>query len=242
MQNEVFPTILYGILIVPSLYLLGSFVRPFLRFPDIKMEGIVYFALGLGLFSYYAVAIGHLKLLDRPAILVFLALVYALRWRFLNEFRLWLFELWIFLTQGKKISYQLLVVAFLFMVGLTFLLCFVPETANDSLCYQLNIPKIFAKHHSTQPLFYDLNSYMPMMMQHLYTASLVLGSSVLAKLFHWITGILLFFSVFVTIFQTTQRKLLALFCALVLWLTPASMKYPRLTSTSPWRCFFSCRS
>ena len=220
MPNEVLRTILYGILIVPSLYPTGSFVRAFLRFPDIKMEGIVYVALGLGTFSYYVAVMGHLKLLDRQAILGFVALVYAFRWRRLSELRSWLSEVWIFFTREKKIIYQGYAVVFLLMAGMTFLLCFVPETANDSLCYQLNIPKIFAKYHSTRPLFYDPNSYMPMLMQHLYAAALALGNPVLAKLFHWFTGILLFFAVFLTIFQTTQRKLLALFCALVLWLTP----------------------
>ncbi|MFH1799445.1 MAG: hypothetical protein ABH891_01170 [Candidatus Omnitrophota bacterium] len=238
MQNEIFSTIFYGVLIFPSFYLLGSFIRPFLRFPDIKMEGIIYFALGLGAFAYYTVAIGHLKLLDRPAILVFLALIYALRWRSLNKFRRWLYELWAFLTQEKRVSYQLFVAAFLLTAGLTFLVCFVPETANDSLCYQLNLPKIFAKYHSTRPLFYDFNSYMPMLMQHLYAVALVLGSPALAKLFHWITGILLFFAVFLVIFQTTQRKLLALFCALVLWLTPTCINEVASTYVDVAASFF----
>lgn len=229
MVPEMLGTILYGVLILPSLYLMGSFTRPFVKFQDSKMEGIVYTALGLGIFSYYAVIMGHLKLLDRPVILGFLALVFALRWRFLDEFRRWLSTLWTFLSDGKSLTYRFCAIVFLLTSVMTFRLCFMPETANDSLCYQLNIPKIFAKYHSTQPLFYDLNSYMPMLMQHLYTMALVLGSPALAKLFHWGTGILLFFAVFLMVFQRTQRKVLALFCALALWLTPTCIN--EVTST-----------
>jgi len=211
----------YFALVFPACYLLGSWFRPFLKLSEPKMAGVVYFGLGLGLLAYFVVVAGHANALQRPVLFAFLAVLYAFRWKSLGDFTAWISEIWFFLTRGQGKSYRFFWAAFLLTALFTLALCFVPETANDSLCYQLNLPKVFASHHSTRPLFYDLNSQMPFLMQHLYAAALVLGSASLAKIFHWATGVFLFLAVFLAIFQSTQRKLPALFFALMLWLTPA---------------------
>lgn len=223
MLIELLLTFAYAILFFPAVYLTGSVATPFLNSLDQKMKGIVIYALGLGMFSYYAVAVGHLKMFFAPWFFAFLAMVYLLGWKRLLDFQGWCVALWVFLMQGKGFLYRASLGAFLISFFLTLAMCFIPETANDALCYQLNLPKIFVTDHSTRPIFYDLNSYMPLLMQHLYAVALLFESVPLAKLCHWSTGILLFFAVFLTTYHVTQRKLLALFCALMLWLTPTSM-------------------
>lgn len=65
-----------------------------------------------------------------------------------------------------------------------------PETANDSLCYHLNLPKLYLSQGSIRHTSFDYNSEFPLLMEMLYTLGLGLGSSSLAKFFHLVSGFL----------------------------------------------------
>jgi len=67
-----------------------------------------------------------------------------------------------------------------------------PELAFDSLWYHLTIPKIFAQNHSVfyieGNLFYY--SLMPKLTEMLYVSSLILTNEIVAKLIHFVFGLL----------------------------------------------------
>src|SRR3989338_4580768 len=65
-----------------------------------------------------------------------------------------------------------------------------PETANDSLCYHLNLPKQFLWAHQVFALPYDVNAGFPLLMEMLYTLGLGIGGAGLAKFFHFLTGLI----------------------------------------------------
>ncbi len=65
-----------------------------------------------------------------------------------------------------------------------------PETANDSLCYHLNLPKQFLRTHQVFALPYDVNAGFPLLMEMLYTLGLGIGGAGLAKFFHLLTGLI----------------------------------------------------
>ena len=49
--------------LLPAIYLLGSFFRKWLSEEDIALRGIFYVAFGLGILSYFIVLIGSLNAL-----------------------------------------------------------------------------------------------------------------------------------------------------------------------------------
>ncbi len=65
-----------------------------------------------------------------------------------------------------------------------------PETANDSLCYHVNLPKIYLQAGRIFHVPYDTNSPFPLLMEMLYTLALAFRSMSLAKFFHFSTALL----------------------------------------------------
>ncbi|MDD5672350.1 MAG: glycosyltransferase 87 family protein, partial [Candidatus Omnitrophica bacterium] len=212
--------VLGWLVLFPALYCAGSFFGPLLKEEDPLMRGVLKVACGLGLFAYFMVGIGTAGLLNVWFVIAFVLLVYGLRWHALGEFKSWLVSIRdrVF-AKGGWFCF-LCQTALVFSVLFAFGLCFLPEIANDALCYQLNLPKLFVQNRSTLPLVFDLNSYMPLLAQHGYAAGLLFHSVAMAKLFHFVAGLLLFLACFQVIYAETGRRVLALFFALMLWLTP----------------------
>lgn len=81
-----------------------------------------------------------------------------------------------------------------------------PELANDSLCYHLNIPKIYLEQKSNKPIPFDYNSEFPFFMEMLFTLGLGLGSVATAKFFHAVCGILTAGMIAHTTFRFTNSR------------------------------------
>ncbi len=92
---------------------------------------------------------------------------------------------WTFTGKGIASFLGLLFLFLPFIAGVM-----APETANDSLCYHLHLPKIYLAHHTIRPLPYELNSEFPFLMEMLYTLGLGLSGAALAKFFHFFTALL----------------------------------------------------
>lgn len=65
-----------------------------------------------------------------------------------------------------------------------------PETANDSLCYHLHVPKLFLQYQRIGIIPFEINTVHPLLMEVLYTLGLGLEGAGLAKFFHFAMGIL----------------------------------------------------
>ena len=92
-----------------------------------------------------------------------------------------------------------------------------PETANDSLCYHLHLPKIYLSQKRISHLPYEFNATFPLLMEMLYTAGLGLGGITLAKFFHFATGLLAAAGIFTFSKRFTGRRVSA--CAALIFLT-----------------------
>jgi len=99
-------------------------------------------------------------------------------------------------------------------------LCFLPETGNDALCYQLYLAKVFVREGRIFPLPFDHNSTMPLFMNTLYAGALLFRTITLAKFYHWLTGTLLFLALALKIRKDTGRAALSAWIALIFYVTP----------------------
>ncbi len=180
----------------------------------------VSWTLGCGLFVLFTAALGHAGLLTPVLILSFpllvLAAALAARLKLAGGMR----DFFSPLVPGKSAVEKTASCVTLFVLGLLLVLCAVPETANDSLCYQLNIPKFFAWRHSMRPEPYDLNSYFPVFLNTLYTTALIFKSVPLAKLFHWGTGLVLCLLVIDSTARFSASRKTGLILGLIFLLTP----------------------
>jgi len=155
-------------------------------------EIIVYgTALGLGLLSFLVLLLGLANMLFMPLVSALLLAPAICPARHLRDsfgtlargFRLW------------HIPFSLFNGALYFGAGLTGVCVLAgllaPETANDSLCYHINLPKIYLETNRIGPIAYDINSTFPGFMEMLFTLGLGLGGDTLAKFFHVSTALFL---------------------------------------------------
>lgn len=225
-------------LLLPFFYLLGSIGKPFIHEENVSLRGILYFALGLGLFCYFLILLGTFKQFKITYVAAFVGLVFVVRRNALSEFKHWIVSLRKLFVNRREGFGRILQITCWVSVLASFLMCFLPEVSNDSLCFQLGVPKLFVRAHSTWPLHYDFNSYHPLMMNYFYAVGLMVNSIAVAKLFHWWCGFFLFTALLVVIRKITRHESLALFLGLVLWLTPTVFKEVTMTYIDVALAFF----
>ena len=148
------------------------------------------FALAIGIYSYLILGLGLLgKLYFLP-----LSLVSACFWSlFLMMMRKGEWLEWGSLKKFFTDKLVLSLLAILFIQGIFNLIgALSPELSFDALWYHLTLAKLYvAKHqifHIPGGLLYY--SSMPRLTEMLYTAALIFKDEILAKLIHWLFGIL----------------------------------------------------
>lgn len=201
---------------------LGSFLKRFFRSGDEIRDGFFCYAFGMIFFLVYVLMVGSAGFLTRPVILGFIGLVLALRFHTLTLWFEWHRKLARALSPKLTAEFGLSLLLLL-IAGLTYILCFVPETGNDALCYQLSVPKYFVWQRSVWPVPYDVNSYIPMAMNCLYAVGLLFGSVMIAKFCHWLTAILTVLLLIRLLCEDSVSRKVALACAALYFLTPAVM-------------------
>ena len=228
----------FGLLLLPALYAAGSFLAPFFSEEKEPVRGILFVGAGFGFFAFTLAIAGHFGAYRLATVAVFAVGVILIRIRLVREFEGWLKFLVKIFSPGPGGEGALLGAIFFLLLGVTALMCAAPEIANDALCYQLNLPKTFLRRMSTLPIPDDFNSYLPMFMNYLYGVGLMAGSITAAKLFHWLTGVLLTAAVVCTIEELSGKKILAVFIGLMLWLTPTVFKEIATTYVDVGAAFF----
>ncbi len=112
-----------------------------------------------------------------------------------------------------------------------------PETANDSLCYHLHIPKIFLQNHVISKIPYEINSLFPFFMEMLDTIGLALNQISLAKMFHMATGLAAAYSIFI-ISKKAASAQASMLAALLFLTTPGIVNHMGTTYVDvPLACF-----
>lgn len=165
-------------------------IRPF-RFetsPGIKLA--MGFGFGLAVLAYMVLGIGLLGILNRMTLTLIAGLfmaVFAVTRREVFMQVSGTFKSCRFTPSKTDYAVFLCVLAALFS---SFLGTLAPETANDSLCYHVHLPKLFLQAGKVAPIPYEVNSYFPFFMEMLFTFGLGIHSVQLAQLFHWQAGIL----------------------------------------------------
>jgi 4-amino-4-deoxy-L-arabinose transferase-like glycosyltransferase len=157
------------------------------------LEGFVFAAAtGLGVLSYLLLAVGLLGAYNRVAFLLVLLALAAVG---MPEFAAKRNACYVVpITQDATrngLTASALAGGFLFGV-MTLLGALAPPSSNDwdGLAYHLAAPKVYLRHGHIHFIPYDSHTNFPFTLDMLFGLGLSLAGAPLAKLFHWVTGIL----------------------------------------------------
>lgn len=154
--------------------------------------------IGLGGISLLMLCLGHLGLLYQwiAYLLLFLLLIPSLYSVILNKF---------FLSYIKS-TFQVRFLCHFTDIILSFLVClilllslvivFVPTLTFDVLVYHLAIPETYLRAHKIIPLPHNFFSNYPLNTEMLFTLGLLLKGDTLAKLIHFLFGLLSALSIY----------------------------------------------
>ncbi|MSR76840.1 MAG: hypothetical protein EXS63_01220 [Candidatus Omnitrophica bacterium] len=218
---EIAKAIVLWLFYLPAIYMSGSLFNRWIKEDDPVIKGIFYYAFGLGLWGMWIVVIGTVGCLYSWSAYAGILCFSLLGLRSLQGFPKWLGEIAesVFLTPTNKFgTYTRIVFAVTMLIS--FLACFAPEIANDSLAYHLYLPKMFIKNHSVLPLFFDEKSWRSLFMEELFVFPLFFKSIPAAILFHWTTIFFLIIAMIRVFQKHTAHYETALFLSTIFWLTP----------------------
>lgn len=234
--------IAWMIFFVAVVFLAGDlFFGKFLKEESPLIRGILCMALGYGIIAYLLIFLGQFGVL-RPKLVTFLlfGLIFFRFSRFKELFH-WIRDAASVLGRkdGER-GARLFQWVLLLLMSLTFLFCFLPEIAHDSLVYHINLPKLYAQTGSMRTNPYDMMSYRPLLLESLYSLAFLWKSLPLAKLIHWLTGVLLTLGLIRIVEKKTGSYRLAIFSGLMLFSTPLFMNVIQTTYTDVGTAFFAC--
>ncbi|MBI3316936.1 MAG: hypothetical protein HYZ85_02885 [Candidatus Omnitrophica bacterium] len=206
--------------LLPGIYALGHLFKSCFQDFSILLRGIFTFALGFALYGFVMMLLSFTGFYQVGVLSGLVLLLFLFSLKSWGDLREWGSEVLRFLVCDTSSFERGFAILFLVSCALTLVLNVLPETANDALCYQLHLPKLYARRHSLRPLEEELNSYMPQFWNYLYASALLFKSVFAAKLFHWMTALLLSLALMSYLnFRGVQRPW-ALFSGLMLLLTP----------------------
>ena len=154
-----------------------------------------YLAFAIGVYSYFIFFLGIFGLLYKNIIIgfsiiyLFLILLYFLKFRkFSFKFRF---------NSFNSFS-KLLIILISIQAVINFIGVIGPEIGFDALWYHLTLPKIFLENHKIFHISGNLLYYsdMPKNIEMIYIAALSFNGEILAKLTHFIFGLLCIFAIY----------------------------------------------
>lgn len=221
-------------------FIFGSLINLPDKEVDLCIKGIIQIALGMGFYGSVLFFLGHISEFKIEYVAAASLLIVCAGYKQLPAFRNWLLSL-VFILFPKSSSGidRILQILFGVFLCIALVLCRTPEIAGDSLVYQLNIPKVFAMNKSTVPIYYDLNSYFPMLMNYLYSVGMIFNSVSLAKLFHFWTGFLLVCMLIAYCLDKTKGRTASLAAGLFLLFTPTLWNQIAVTYVDIGMSFFN---
>jgi len=147
------------------------------------------FAFLIGLYSYSILLLGLFHLLYFPFLFLISLFFFFLALLYFKKIKV--FKLKLDFNKDKIILLSLVLLFTQLLINLVGVLG--PEISFDALWYHLTIPKIFLSQHTVFHIPGNLLYYsdMPKNMEMIYIAAISLGTETLAKLVHFIFGILI---------------------------------------------------
>ncbi|MDH5662505.1 MAG: hypothetical protein OEY92_05860, partial [Elusimicrobiota bacterium] len=168
--------------------------RKILKLLKIEGESILesaIFALGLGFgsLSLMMFGLGILKLYYTWIIYSVLGILSIFSFFEVRKIKLQEFP-----SSSPKLRLKMFTTFFWGMLGLAAIInlagALVPGSFYDSLVFHLAVPALYKISHGIKYIETIFTSGFPQNMQMLYTLSLLLGTDILARLMHWVMGIL----------------------------------------------------
>lgn len=189
------------------------------EFSGICEEFVFSCGIGLGIIAFFILIIGLLKVLYWWVFSLFLLLVILWTIPEIIENMKTIF------SGPKKLRYvkgklNWLLIALLFAaIILTLIGALAPPIGNDELAYHIAYPKIFIENHAIEHIKYTEKSLWPFLLEMLFTGAMLIKGVILAKLMHFLFGMLSLMAVF-----SFARKYftlsIALLSAVIFYLTP----------------------
>lgn len=232
---------LYFVFFVTVVFQVGDLLGGrFLRGERSLVRIAICTALGYGIIGYALQLLGQFGWLKPIPVAILFWTIFLGRFLRLREFRnvggevqgmLW--------GKGDGIIDRFLQVCLLILGASTFVFCFLPEIAHDSLAYHINLPKIYALSGTIKPYPYDLYSYRPLLMETLFSLAFLWKVIPLAKLVHWWAGVLLTLGVITAVEEDSHSYRVALFAGVMLFVTPLFINEVQTTYTDFGTSFFA---
>jgi len=168
-----------------------------LNFSSIYEEVSYSGGLGFGAFSLIIFFIGLLGLFEKLVIIfivcsigiISIKNIYNLSTEFiknlLNDFR----------KVSHLVEYGLIFLIAIFL-SLNLIGAMAPPNAADALVYHLSIPKLYIKENQLIDIPFNIRSYLPLNIEMLFTAGMLIYSDITAKLLNFVIGVLVLFSIY----------------------------------------------
>lgn len=163
------------------------------EFQDRLQQHCLGITLGLGIFGFFILLIGLFGILYSWIIWFFLVTLFSANISKIPvAFQDLLFLSGRIVTILKSRSAKSILIG-LIIFGMLAALAGViaPAIGQDAMVYHLSDPKYFALHHKIENVPFSSNSLYPYLTEMYFTAGLVLGSEVLAKLFNFLFALLI---------------------------------------------------
>lgn len=218
MLNQAFVAVGLWLIIFPTLFLLGKpFVVKWSKGEFGLFEGILSLSFGLAVFAYFLIILNHVVIVSAWFVIAVMAAFVIFSYKHYKSLTSWIKEV---IVYGMDTPIYLITMGILGGLGITFLCALLPEVAHDALAYQLHLPKLFVLKGNAQPFVSDFNSYLPILMNHLYLLGVELGNVAVAKIFHWFCSALLVLTLIYVIDTTVKDKIMACALGALFSLTP----------------------
>lgn len=224
MMIETFLSLFYAGFLFLFFFSLGHFLlKRFLKSGFEELDRIIFFSAGMAMTGYALIALASFHALNLTAISLFF--IFTAPPLFFSTLR----KVSISQLKGSRLPpgifsgpllQKVLMGVFALTVVLTFAVCFLPEIGHDALSYHINLAKIFSLRGNFDPISYDMKSFRTLFMPCLYTLGIFFKSVTLAKLMHWISGILLCFFLAFWLKRKSVSAVVSWLMALMLLLTP----------------------
>lgn len=173
-------------------------------------------AILIGTYSYIIFSLGLLGLLYKPLIILVTLIVLSIATAYFVKIKKIKLP---FLKNIKLDNTSKFIVILIFLQLLVNLIGTLgPEISFDALWYHLTIPKLFLLNHSIFHIPGNLLYYsdMPKLTEMLYIGALSLGNETIAKLLHFLFGVLTLIAIYKITLKFTSQKL-ALIAVLIFY-------------------------
>ena len=153
--------------------------------------------LGFGAFSLIVFFIGLIGLLQQLIIIFIICVIGVISYKNIYHLSTKLFR---DLLNDLKNSSHLLEYGLIFLIAIFLTLNLIgamaPPNAADALVYHLSIPKLYIKENQLIDIPFNIRSYLPLNIQMLFTAGMLIYSDITAKLLNFVIGVLVLFSIY----------------------------------------------